>query len=174
MHLGSTVMPPCSCQLNNTHSASGSQASRRSRVKQKRHLLLLFMFLEEVSGTSSGRIGLSDWWSEHMELVYGVRGQINNIVHSHQRKVLQAVHSALNKLFCNYELHNKVSLYLVYKSNFTDYYLFVCQTTAILRTSFSLVAGAVSSIVQHSTSDEFQKECKRILNVRVFVVMRTF
>ena len=43
-----------------------------------------------------------------MEEIQEVRGTLSHLIHSHQRKFHQAVHSALNKLICNYGTHLKV------------------------------------------------------------------
>lgn len=99
--------PACCCQLSNSRPASGCHPDRPSRVSQQ-HTLLLFMFLEDVSA-GRGRVSCPNArWRQQMEQIQEVRGTLSRLIHSHQRKFRQAVHSALDKLICNYGTHLKV------------------------------------------------------------------
>ena len=99
------------CRLSDNRATnSGSNPGRSSRMKHDRSLLL-FVFLEDGSGSSgTGAVGhcTTQYWGQQMDRVHELRDEVEGLLQSQQRKFKQATHSVLNKLLCNYGTHIKV------------------------------------------------------------------
>ena len=84
-----------------------NQPKRKSRVSCN-HTLTLFVFLEDSDALRGPGHCTTSHWGQQMERVHELRGMLDGLVHSQQKKFKQATHSALNKLLCNYGTHIKV------------------------------------------------------------------
>lgn len=70
--------------------------------------LHLFIFLEDTTRDSG--LGKNCQWKQNMELHHKLRGMFQSLAVKQSKKFQQAVHSALNKLICNYGSHAKVGI----------------------------------------------------------------
>lgn len=96
------VSPSIACTVQDARGQSASRVATR-------HSIQLFVFLEEVGEVKGRRREpTSEHWRCCVALQRALRVNLERLVERHARKFRQAVHSALNKVVCNYGLHTKV------------------------------------------------------------------
>ena len=113
------VTPTFALDITNTRSGNDTTSTSipgRSRPPPiaAKHILNLFIFLEDVGATRRQGIGENNQWKYCMEVFHKLREDFQNVVVSHSKKFHQVIHSALNKLVCNYGSHAKVLLSRLY------------------------------------------------------------
>lgn len=75
-----------------------------------KQVLQLFVFFEEVGAGCDYVVGENRYWSYHMTILRTMRDNLPSLLSVHSAKFCKAVHSALDKLICNYALYTEVSL----------------------------------------------------------------
>lgn len=97
------------CQLSDNQAASRpqDQLTRKSRGCYNRNLML-FVFLEKAGAEEGVRQCTTHYWSQQIDCVHEVRGMLDGLIYSQQKKFKQATHCVLNKIVCNYGTHIKV------------------------------------------------------------------
>lgn len=107
---GGSVVSPCCCQLSDNRESlrPEQQHARKSRVSCNR-ILMLFVFLEAAGAGKGVGHCTTNHWGQQMDCVHELRGMLDGLLHSQQKKFKQATHSVLNKLLCNYGTHIKVN-----------------------------------------------------------------
>ena len=106
----STVTAIYICEISNMRirpSTTTPSSNSNSSVPTNRHLHL-FIFLKDTAQESG--LGKNCQWKQSMELHHKLRGAFQSLIVEQSRKFQQAVHSALNKLICNYGSHAKVGV----------------------------------------------------------------
>ena len=83
--------------------------ARRQSVVEVNHSLELFIFLEEAGAEGDKRLNNNEHWKHIFCLVHELRRNFDRLVMTHSKKFHQTIHSAMNKLICNYGVHAKVS-----------------------------------------------------------------
>ncbi len=81
---------------------------RKSSTHSPAHSLLLYLFLEDFSHSDNTQLSENIRWRQGMELVHKLRGGFPDFIMSQSKKFQQSIHSALNKIACNYSSHSKV------------------------------------------------------------------
>lgn len=77
----------------------------------RKQVLQLFVFFEEVRVGCDYVVGENKRWSYHMTLLRAMRTNLPSLLSVHSAKFYKAVHSALDKLICNYAFYTEVSYY---------------------------------------------------------------
>lgn len=75
-----------------------------------KQVLQVFMFFEEVGVGGGHVVGENKHWARHMSLLRAVRSNLTSLLSGHSAKLHKAVHSALDKLICNYAVYAEVSI----------------------------------------------------------------
>ena len=105
----SCLFPPAHAVHSLCYELTSSREGReRSARVSNGRTLLLFVFLE-AEGRGEGRRGVCEEWLDGFSLVQELRSRFDGLVMDQSRKFQQAVHSALNRLICNYSTYTKVS-----------------------------------------------------------------
>ena len=102
----STVTPSYICEISNTRIRPSTTTPRSNSSVPTDRRLHLFIFLEDTTWDSG--LGKNCQWKQNMELHHKLRGMFQSLAVEQSKKFQQAVHSALNKLICNYGSHAKV------------------------------------------------------------------
>ena len=102
------VTPSYICEISNVRTRPSSTIPHSgSSFPTNRHLHL-FIFLKDT--TQDSGLGKNCQWKQSMELHHKLRMMFQSLVVDQSKKFQQAVHSALNKLICNYGSHAKVAV----------------------------------------------------------------
>lgn len=107
----STVIPSYACEITNLRTSSNASRTPCSSSLALNHRLQLFVFLEDSSDCKKTGLGKNSQWKQSTELHHRLRGLFQKLVVDHSKKFHQAIHSALNKLICNYGSYAKVCVY---------------------------------------------------------------
>lgn len=78
---------------------------QRTTSKQ---VLQLFLFFEHQVVTGRSGLGGNSQWTHHMDLTSTLRKNLLSLMSTESEKFHKAVHSALNKLICNYAVYAEV------------------------------------------------------------------
>ena len=105
--------PSYICDISNIRTptstgTSTSGAPRSTAVTSLNRHLELFIFLEDTNERERSGLGKNCQWKHSFELHHKLRGAFQNLAVEHSKKFHQAVHSALNRVICNYGSHAKV------------------------------------------------------------------
>ena len=105
----STVVPSYICEISNLRPRPSSTTTTTSRPHSSTDPHVeLFIFLEDTNHQEKDGLGKNCQWKESIELHHKLRKSFQNLAVHHSRRFHRAVHSALNKLICNYGSHAKV------------------------------------------------------------------
>ena len=108
------MVPSYTCEITNLRTRPSSTTTTTNRPYSSRqaeaanHHIELFIFLEDVDHREKSGLGKNCLWKESIELHHKLKEAFQRLAVDHSRKFHQAVHSALNKLICNYGSHAKV------------------------------------------------------------------
>ena len=107
-----TVVPSYLCEISNLRprpsSTTTTSRPHNSTTTAVDHHIELFIFLEDINHQERDGLGKNSQWKEGIELHHKLRKSFQNLAVQHSRRFHRAVHSALNKLICNYGSHAKV------------------------------------------------------------------
>lgn len=133
-------------------------------VLSREQVLQVFIFFEHVCVETGGEEGGGDdQWAQLLKETAALRGNLVSLVSVHSGKFCKAVHSALDKLLCNYAYHAEVCVcfYMQWLA------CFVWQLRRRVERVVPTVSEAVNSIVKYSNNQHFKEQCLRLLQVRM-------
>ena len=90
--------------------APGLQFKVANSMFRPAQILQLFVFFEERGAGRGYVVGENKHWSDHMTLLRALRNNLTSVLTVHSEKMCSAVHSALDKIICNYTHYAEVSI----------------------------------------------------------------